>query len=660
MRFRFLRAFWRRDQGSVTVIAAIGLPVLVGFAALAVEFGHGLLSKAEYQRVADLSAYAGALAYGSSGSATTMTAAAQAVAVLNGLSASNVTVNLIPSPRNAANQAVSVSIAKANVLLLAPVLGYGSTLPVRSSSYAEMGAAPAPCILALNAGGTGVTLSGSAAVTAPLCAVASNASLTVPCLTTIKAKAVTYNTTVPSQACSGITSPTGGSASISKVKTSDPLASNAGVIAALAHVSTVQTFAPYTFTPLSISAGIPLNFNFSILGLGALLSALPGGCLAVGILGNYTVTCAGYPSYKFGTITVDSGVTVAFNVLGASSTTYNISGSIVNAGTITFGPGTYNFTGSIANTGTLTFAAGTYNVAQGISNSATLSFKAGTFNVGGGMSCNGSTYSICNTGTATFAGPSTFALSSGIFNGGNATLALGGGTSNSFQVGAAGNGDALDTGNNSKTTFADATGASNLFQLNGNINAIGATSCLTLSAAAQHDVDGFFASAGGVTLGAGVYTFDGYIAFGPSGGVDVSCNGVTVGVAGTGVTLVTSGASTATGSSCSGTSFCLASGYSNVTFAAPTSGTMANLVVIGPAAKTSNATFTSNASTTILSGVFYYPDGPITLGGSASIGSVSGQCLQIVGSQVSISGGATAASTCIGSGSGTQTVRLVQ
>jgi uncharacterized membrane protein len=63
MLFSLPRSFCRRQDGSVTIIAAIAIPILIGFIALAAEFGHGLVTKTENQRVADLSAYAGALAY---------------------------------------------------------------------------------------------------------------------------------------------------------------------------------------------------------------------------------------------------------------------------------------------------------------------------------------------------------------------------------------------------------------------------------------------------------------------------------------------------------------------------------------------------------------------------------------------------------------------
>ncbi len=45
-------------------MAALALPLIVGFAALSTEYGYGLLVRDQNQRIADLASYAGALAYG--------------------------------------------------------------------------------------------------------------------------------------------------------------------------------------------------------------------------------------------------------------------------------------------------------------------------------------------------------------------------------------------------------------------------------------------------------------------------------------------------------------------------------------------------------------------------------------------------------------------
>ena len=82
MRFaEILAGLFAHRRGAVSLLAALALPCLIGTAGLVVEYGHGVLEKVENQRVADLSAYAGAVAYNAatptSTATTAMTSAAQ-------------------------------------------------------------------------------------------------------------------------------------------------------------------------------------------------------------------------------------------------------------------------------------------------------------------------------------------------------------------------------------------------------------------------------------------------------------------------------------------------------------------------------------------------------------------------------------------------------
>jgi hypothetical protein len=177
------------------------------------------------------------------------------------------------------------------------------------------------------------------------------------------------------------------------------------------------------------------------------------------------------------------------------------------------------------------------------------------------------------------------------------------------------------------------------FQAVGNI-ATGGGSTFTLSAAPAHDLNGAFSLAGSVTLGAGAYTVAGNFSLGAGGGGG--------NVTGSGVSIITSG------------TFSVGAGYSNVTLTAPTSGTLQGLVVASNGV--GGANFSEGASGNSLSGVFYFPSAPITLSGAGSVGNGSGQCLELIGSTISLTGGSALASTCTGlagSSSGGQVV-LVQ
>ena len=642
---RGLAAFARDRKAAVSIVAALSLPAMIAFTSLVAEYGHGLLVKTQNQRVADLAAYAGALAYNANATTASMTSAADAVAALNGLASSNVAATLVSSPTGDGNQAVRVAVQTSLPLYLAAVVGGSTSLSVSSTSYAELNVQTTGCIIALSGAGAGVTLSGGTAVTASGCSVASNASEAVPCGTSITTKWVTYNSTVPTQGCGGITAPGGGSVSISKKLSADPLAGATGVTTATGRVTTVSGYSGPA-APV-VTAGGDVSFGYSQASTQAQLTA--DHCSGSFASNTWTVTCSGFASYNLGAVSLSGGITVNFNTGGSSATTYNFSGLVNDSGSaMTFGPGIYNMAKGLMSGGgsTTTFAAGTYNIGK-----STTACSDGVF------------YSICNTGTLmTFGGSSGFTLQGGVYNNGGSRLVLGSsGTGNSFVVGPASSGNAMWLGGGAYTEMGDATDAGSVFQMIGNFWVpSGGGSCTFMGAAAQHDIKGNFLTAGGTVMGSGVYTITGYMDLGGGAGGDVTCNGVSVGMDGANVTIVLGGAATPASGTCSGQVFCVAAGYGHVTLTGPSSGTLAGLVVVGPASNTGGATFAEGASNTSLSGAFYFPQGAISLSGGASVGGGSGQCLELIGTQVTLSGGTAAASNCVSASAGNTKIALVQ
>lgn len=702
-----LRSFGTDERGNVAIVVAIVLPILLGMVALVAEFGQGLLARAENQRVADIAAYAGAVAFSSSASEERMNATVARVASLNGIDGT-VTATLVTSPRTSGSQAVQVDIETSQLLLLAPVLGADSLLAVGVRAVAELGGSQPGCIIALSGAETGVTLSGGTKIAAEGCVVASNASLTVPCGTQITSDMVTYNTSAPSQGCGGIRGKDGGAATIRQQAATDPFAESEAVINARARHSTVASTtaptAPLAPSMPSITGGKDINFpwwndpNFSSSGL------LPSGCSASYSSG-WIITCNAGATYTFGQLDVHH--VNQFRLNGTAATTFNFRGNLnIDNGSVIFPDATYNFakgleikSGASATFGsgafkvaeamildgnttfgngdvsiggrlevkggrTVTFGNGTFNIVQGINTlggSAT-TFGAGTFNIGqSASSCSGARYSICNMGTRlTFGGPSNFSLVGGVYNNGGSILSLGSGTTNVYHIGASSNGDALQLGGGSKTSFADSLGSGTVFRAGGNINVgTGGGSCLTLPAAAQHDIKGNFTTAGGTRLGAGIYTVNGYVALGANGGGSVTCDGEVVGIHGDGVTFVISGSATPSSGGCAGMAFCVAAGYNNVVLKAPDGGATDKLLVVGPASGTAGAAFNEGADTN-LSGAFYFPTAPILMSGGASISNGSGECLTLIGSRITLSGGTKAMTACDTDVGGSQTVMLVQ
>ena len=605
----------RQNRASMAVLGAAVIAMLTGLAAIGVDLGTAYLAKVAAQRGADSAAYAGALAYNASSSLTTMNAAVGNLAKLNGFAVGAAVASLVASPSGDGNSAVQVTMTTAAPLYLARIFQKKTSLSVSATSYAEVKPGASACIIALQAGGTGVTLSGGTAVTAPGCTVASDATVSVPCGTTITTKTLDYNSAaVPSQPCVGIKPPAGvASVSIVKVATADPLAGNAAVAGAFAHLASVASLAGPA-APVVSAGTADIQFGY---GVPTAAQMVPTGCTASVGGSLWTVTCPAGGTYHFKGISIAGGLSLNFAVGGSAANTYDFSGAINLGSSANFGPGTYNVVGGIITGGgtSTTFSAGTYNVGKGT------------------VSCAGSFYSICNTGTSLIMGPGAYTVAGGIYNGGGATLSIGAGSSaNSFNIGAGSAGYAINT--NTITTLGDM--ASGTFQAVGKISTSGG-STFKLSAASVHDLNGALNLAGSATLGSGTYTVVGNFSLGAGGGGGT--------VTGTAVTIVTSG------------TFTVSAGYSSVTLTGPSNGLLQNLVVASNGV--GGATFSEGASGNSLSGVFYFPSGPVALSGAGNVGNGAGQCLELIGTTITLTGGSALASTCSGIGAGSSGGKVV-
>ena len=624
-------------------MAAMCLPIIIGFAALSVEYGYGLLVRDENQRTADLASYAGALAFSDTNSEDRMKAAALHVAKLNGVDPSNVIVNLAASPRDAGLKAVHVEVKTTNKLVLAPVLGVDPVLHIGTEAYSSFGAAESACIIALDKSASGVTLSGGVQVGAPNCYVASNADLVAPCGTKITAKNATYyeGSSQPCPWAKNIVRADGSEAPITKQYTSDPLEHHAGVADLNARFSVIRKASwPYE---VSEKTGQDIEFGGN--------TSPPDTASAIQAVGcsydpadynqyytsKWTITCSG-SKVHIGSLLVHGDVQVEFNVSGSKTTVYSFSGGIQND----FGT-------------KLQFGDGTFNVEKGVYG-ADLTFGAGSFHFGAGNEkCGDARYSLCASGKVTIDGPSTFVFDAGFYTGAGATLKLGAGTSNSYTIGKSSGDNAIGLDGGSITVLADASGSNGVFRLNGDLNGGGGGSCITIPASSEHDISGNVNLAGGARLGAGTYTVDGFFSVN-TGGSSCSDN---VAVSAKDVTIVLSGTETPSDWECSGKAFCLTGGNA-ITLNAPKSGPYAELAVIGPQSSknTTGAEITSGGRGRI-SGAFYFPNGLIDFGGGGQIGDAGNGCLQLIGASISLSGGSQAMSECTQL-SGTGKVALIQ
>jgi uncharacterized membrane protein len=125
-----LRDMFDDVRGSISVLSALTIVAVIGFSALALEFGHGLLQRVENQRIADVAAYGGALVYNSTGSSSSTSSAVGNIAALNGLSSTAANSSVVSSPTSDGNNAVKVTLTTNVPLYLAQLIRANTTMGV--------------------------------------------------------------------------------------------------------------------------------------------------------------------------------------------------------------------------------------------------------------------------------------------------------------------------------------------------------------------------------------------------------------------------------------------------------------------------------------------------------------------------------------------------
>lgn len=631
---RAVKRFAADASGNMLVLSALSMPVVIGCAGLAVEYGAAVGLRAENQRMSDLAAYAGAVAYSQEESEDRMRAAALAVVALNGGNPADASVSLVASPLDPAALAVRVDMAGVQPAFLSAILSDVAAIPVRAGSTAILGRAAeaegGACILALDAAQSGITLSGGTTLNAPDCAIASNAAVVAPCGTRISALKVTYGSTLDN--CRWDTNVR---ETVAQQSVTDPLAGHLGIAAAWARVASVNAM-QWPLMPTALS-GTDVHFEggWNQSTAAAVKAKMPHGCSAAWSAPKWTVDCSGVQSgqeIRFGNITVAGGVTLDIDP-GLTGRTYYVNGGIE--------------TGS---SGEFRFGGGSWTIRQGlrIQGSATATFGAGSFLIGNGkFTCGSNQPSICaqGSGSLVFGDVSTFNLGYGIRLEGSTRVELGGGSGNYYHIGNSG-GTAVSLEGSSRLRTGDVA-ASDGFRIKGDVKTSGGT-CAWFGRAAHSDVDGQMSLSGAIRLGAGTWTVNGGFQLGAGGGGGVSCFGQDVSLLGEDVTLVVSGKNVKSSGSCGDAAFCATAGYRNVTLSAPSTGANANVALIGPQTSTTRngASFAAGASSARISGAFYLPNGPVEMAGGAGVGGGSGSCFQVVASRVTLTGGTTGASNC--------------
>jgi len=411
----FRRAICRCAQGSVALIGALSIIALVGMGAFAVEASAGYSTKVSNQRIADMAALAGALAYNVASDQTAMTATAKAVVTAQGLAASTAAVALVTDAATS-KQLVQVTITTTVPLSLGRVLTTDTGFDVISVGMATTttpSTAP-PCIAALSSTvSNGISMTGTTALNAAGCAINTNAGISLPySSTTITAKEVNAG-----KAISGstwiTTTPTANKVAQNKANAASDWASGITALkAALCQVNQLTGTSDADYPDGNTICANPLVSPNSIGTTDLNLNYSPSASLAVYFNSSnntytipYSWISANYPGGKIKNLNISGGITaylqgpltLDINLISMGGTALHIgSGNISIAGNIVLNGGAVvDFDIGTGNTVTIGNVSGTsINAGGGAKICFTLnctapSAAAGTFSTSGDIITSG-------------------------------------------------------------------------------------------------------------------------------------------------------------------------------------------------------------------------------------------------------------------------------
>ncbi|VXC69235.1 hypothetical protein [Sphingomonas sp. 8AM] len=657
--------------GGVSVLAALSLVCVIGMGSFAVDLNRGYEMMVSNQRVADMAALAAGVAYGAAKNEAILQPTAQDLATVHGITGGTVVAKLVTDVPTPGAKAVQVTITMPLTVTIGRVLGVGASFPVSTTATASLATqTTAGCIVGLANSGNAIETQGGATINAPACTVGgvgtvanngngitakniiSGAGDIVNNYGTLTADLLRYagsftnpdwNNNVP--------------AADKRVKqsstVSDPLADNLDLGSARSLLGTWRT--PVTLAnPTTLAGGAVWTF-----------SSTPSAAVAgfrKGGSSNFTVPAG---NYTIDTLSIGDSMTVTFS---PGSTVTVARGVTIGASTVVFGDGIYRINGGFSSGSTgVTFGDGELSIGQG-----TVSF-AGTNRIGNSIVTINAPLSIGGGATLTMgAGAHAFG---GISVGGGSWLTLGAGAldvTGAISVAGdstiiAGAGDV--TLSNPGAKAIDLSGSGRFFMGDGRFSANGSIvtaggSRLVFGKTANHLVNGDLSIAGSVLFGAGRYTVKGNFVNGTGGTTwpyTSPINNQTWGdylegtsvsgydMAGVNVTFILSG------------TINLAGGAKTLLIAPATTTTNGAIADMLIDSLTSTDTNWSGGATSVFSGAVHLPNSALTSsGGNATQAGV--RCFMLVAYRVTLTGGATAGSTCSGigaSGGGSGTVDLI-
>ena len=177
MPFSKLRGLVGDDRGSVAIIAAFTLPVIVGGMALGAETGSWYMKQRKLQHAADVAAHAAAVRLMQGDTKAAAEAAARHIADASGYGGGAAGFALT-TPYNGNSFKVEVKLTETQPRYLTAVFG-GSGVDLKGRAvavYKADSSGKKACVLALSGSGVGVKAGGTTGVTFDGCEVASNSN----------------------------------------------------------------------------------------------------------------------------------------------------------------------------------------------------------------------------------------------------------------------------------------------------------------------------------------------------------------------------------------------------------------------------------------------------------------------------------------------------
>ncbi len=638
------------EEGSVAVVSAVSITVLMYAAAIALDLTNLYYTKSVDQRIADQAAVTAAFTYASTGSTATAQNAASSLALANGVgSALYVTTAIVTSPTGDGRQAVEVTILTPVQLTgVGRMITSTKTSPqgnasqsVGATAYGEIHES-APCILGLAS--PGIAMTGGTTIAATACSVASNSTISLSSGPTLSASTIyaVGSITSSNSTINGAQYPNS-SATVDPYANSLVFSREATVLSEAAAAPAFPSMPSAPNTPayttcssgtLSLAAGTgygyvigsgtcTINFSgsgtFTLLGLevsgGTVMINMPAGTYKIGDSngtgigftgGTGILNITGDPTmYLYGPIAGLSGSSGTFS----GSANWNISGGI-----LFYGSGTFTMSNSGSTTSNFTTAAIV------VGSGATATFPSGSYTITGSSQYGGL---VVNGTSATF-GKGSFIVEDGIVVGSSSRLTIGSALSGSsvFEV------------------FASTEGTS----CSGTAVSTGGSSMLSIGSFTNIDVCGQWITDGSVTLGAGNATIYGEFDLGSGGGGTFSAISNSI-VANGPVTF--------------------GQGFSAILLDAPaaiTTSSEGGTPTVALASSTGSAsTVTQGATNSDIVGLLYLPNAALTINGGGNL-TGGGNCLQLIANSISMSGGGSVTTNCtsLGTGAASGAVSLVE